>query len=98
MKYHYCYRLNLRQISLPVEENTRVVKQKLKLGELIVPQLYEKITLKNKEEIITKVHKIPLQTIRNNMLLNHHKKFMRLRTDIDLYSIFNQRRYYQKHQ
>ena len=55
-----------------------------KIGELIVPQTFQKISIKNgqltQEEIQVQRRKISLKDIRTDMLAKH-KKFMRLRSD-----------------
>ena len=85
----------MRDITLPIDESNEEVKKKLKqdiidgkinIGELIVPQSYTKVTMVNgeikTEEISIEGRKIPLNDIRRSTLLDH-KKFMRLRSDID---------------
>ena len=74
------------------EKNKEVQKQlmeKIKkgiyqTGNLIVPQKYEKVILKNgqllAEEIQVSGRKIPLRNIRTTML-QKHEKYMRVRTD-----------------
>ena len=98
-KFNFHYRLNLpnlRDISLPIEGSNRGVQENLKqqitdgvysIGELIVPQSYEKTSLVNneivREEIKLEGRKIPLSNIRSNMLQNQ-LNFMRLRSDSTL--------------
>ena len=78
---------------MPVEETNKQVNEKLKqkilegeytLGELIVPQTYEKITMVNNqlvtEEVSVSGRKIPLSEIRKTML-NEHTKYMKLQSD-----------------
>ena len=85
--------LNLKDISIPTEiptaEITKKMKQQIdhgiyKIGELIVPQTFQKISIKNgqltQEEIQVQGRKISLKDIRTDMLAKH-KKFMRLRSD-----------------
>ena len=85
--------LNLKDISIPTEiptaEITKKMKQQIdhgiyKIEELIVPQTFQKISIKNgqltQEEIQVQGRKISLKDIRTDMLAKH-KKFMRLRSD-----------------
>ena len=83
----------LTEISMPTSPSTKRVTEKLhekiadgyyKIGCLIVPQKFEKITLKDekiqKEEIEVCGRNISLLTIRNDMY-HQQKKYMRLRPD-----------------
>ena len=83
----------LTEISMPTSPSTKRVTEKLhekiadgyyKIGCLIVPQKFEKITLKDekiqKEEIEKCGRNISLLTIRNDMY-HQQKKYMRLRPD-----------------
>ena len=71
---------NLTEISIPIEETNGDVINQLKskieigeytLGELIVPQSFEKISFKDgqlvKEEVVVQGRKIPFRTIRENI-------------------------------
>ena len=86
----------LKDTSIPIEETNKEVNQTLKqkindgiytLGEKIVPQVFEKVCLKNEklctEEIIVKGRKIPLQEILEK-LTNKHEKYMRINSDDEL--------------
>ena len=84
---------NCTDISIPLEVTNETVTEKLsekiingeyKLGELIVPQTFERLVLRNNnlvsEEVSVHGRKINLQEIRSDMLCKH-KKYMRLRSD-----------------
>ena len=84
---------NLSDITVPSGPSTKKVTEKLKekikdgtykIGDLIVPQKFEKISLREetliKEEILVSGRKIPLCDIRKEMLLKH-KVFMKLYCD-----------------
>ena len=62
----------------------QILAGKYKLGELIVPQIFEKVTFKNNEliteEVVIRGRMISLDEIRNDMLIAQ-KKCMRLTTD-----------------
>ena len=77
---------NLTEISIPIEETNEDVMKQLKnkiengdytLGELIVPQNFEKISLKDgqliKEEVVVKGRKIPFKIIRENINIRNKK-------------------------
>ena len=85
--------VNLSNISFPKEEKNKEVQKQLmekikkglyQTGNLIVPQKYEKVILKNgqllTEEIQVSGRKIPLRNIRTTML-QKQEKCMRVRTD-----------------
>ena len=87
---------NLSDIAVPSRPSTKKVNEKLKekikdgtykIGDLIVPQKFEKISLREetliKEEILVSGRKIPLCDIRKEMLLKH-KVFMKLYCDTKL--------------
>ena len=97
---------NLSNISFPMEEtNEEVQKQlmeKIKKGiyhngNLIVPQKYEKVILKNgqllNEEILVSGRKIPLRTIRTAML-QKQEKYMRVRTDAEFNNMSREQQLY----
>ena len=86
---------NLSNISFPMEETNEEVQKQLMekikkgiyhTGNLIVPQKYEKVILKNgqllNEEIQVSGRKIPLRNIRTTML-QKQEKYMRVRTDAE---------------
>ena len=85
-----------KYISIPVEETNdelmRQLKQKIALGtyqvgNLIVPQVFEKVAIKDDRIVYEKVtiagRKIPLLEIRKE-LLDKNNKYMRLRTNDEL--------------
>ena len=88
----YNFRLdlaNLKDISIPTEiptaEITKKIKQQIdhgiyKIGETIVPQTFQKISIKNGQLAKEEGRKISLKDIRTDMLATH-KKFMHLRSD-----------------
>ena len=84
---------NLRDISIPMDEANESLNKKLKLeieegrieiGELIVPQSYDKVVISNgqvsTEEVEIEGWKIPFESIRKK-LLKEQKDYMRLRED-----------------
>ena len=86
---------NLSNITFPMEETNEEVQKQLMekikkgiyhTGNLIVPQKYEKVILKNgqllNEEIQVSGRKIPLRNIRTTML-QKQEKYMRVRTDAE---------------
>lgn len=87
---------NFRDISLPVEatneELTQTLKQKIinneyKLGDLIVPQQFERVVLRNgqiyNETVEVAGRKMSLFDIRRDML-HKHKQYMKLFDDCSL--------------
>ena len=83
----------MKEISLPSEETNEKIHEKLlekitdgtyNLGELIVPQKFEKTVIRNNkiliEEISIQGRKIPLKEIRERMFTDH-KNSMRLQSD-----------------
>ena len=75
---------NLKDISIPTEipaaDITKKIKQQIdhgiyKIGELIVPQTFQKILIKNgqptQEELQVQGRKISLKNIRTDMLAEH---------------------------
>ena len=85
-----------KSISIPVEETNdelmRKLRQKIALGtyqvgNLIVPQVFEKVTIRDGRIVYEKVKivggKIPLLEIRKE-LLDKNNKYMRLRTNDEL--------------
>ena len=79
-----------RSVSLPTEATNLDVQQnwykkiengEYKIGQLIVPQEFQKLTIKNDKVLTEKVvitgRKIPLYTIRYD-LFKKHEKYMRL--------------------
>ena len=90
---------NVTQISLPTEETTESINEVLlgkisdgtiNMGELIVPQKYEKTSLINNkvitEEVSVQGRKISLNNIRKIWSIDH-KKYMRLRTDAEFQNL-----------
>ena len=84
---------NLKDISIPMDETNEGLHKKLKLeieegrieiGELIVPQSYDKTAISNgkvsTEEVEIEGREIPLESIRKK-LLKEQKNYMRLRED-----------------
>ena len=84
---------NMTSISLPTEESTEEINKQLnekieqgiyKLGELIIPQVYEKVTLQNNklttQEIEIRGRRVNLLDIRRDMF-EKHKKFMKLHSN-----------------
>ena len=83
------------RISIPIEETNECLNKKLKesiangtylIGNLIVPQKFEKTVLRNNKIIVEEVEirgrKIPMAEIRKKMLKNH-REYMRLRSNAE---------------
>ena len=92
---------NLTEVSVPEECTTEELIIELKkqldaevytLGELIVPQKFEKITMIDnkleKEEIEVKGRKIPFDTIRQKINIKH-EKYMKIHSDEELVAMNN---------
>ena len=90
---------NLTEVSIPIEETNEDIMVQLKskiekgdytLGDLIVPQMFENISLKDgtliKEEVVVRGRKIPFRTIREN-INKTQKNFMRLMSDNEISSL-----------
>ena len=86
----------LTDISIPIEETNGEVNKRLKqkiadgvytLGELIVPQTFEKVFFKNEKlctkEISIQGRKIPLARIRKE-ITEKHEKYMRSKSDTEI--------------
>ena len=89
----------MKDVSIPIEETNGEVNKKLKeeirkgnvnIGELVVPQTFNKISLVDNElkteEVSIEGRKIPLLDFRKSSL-KKHKKLMKLRSDEDFNSL-----------